>query len=191
MCSALDTATKFELKACHLYATYNVRFRLQPSATVQPFIYKPRVNASANSVTSPSGENERETNIITRSGRIIPATKTLKNPEAPKISKVPLEEAKKVVKYIRTNKHRDVLKKFLTEVHVPAQIEVNYLDVFMSSLLARYSIIFSDEDLPEPGKGHNMALFITIKCRDMMIPRVLIDNGSGVNIVPVTLLKQL
>ncbi|KAI4325632.1 hypothetical protein MLD38_031014 [Melastoma candidum] len=61
----------------------------------------------------------------------------------------------------------------------------------MSSLLAQDSIIFSDEDLPEPGKGHNMALSITIKCRDMMIPRVLIDGGSRVNIVPVTVMKQL
>ncbi|KAI4370172.1 hypothetical protein MLD38_018547 [Melastoma candidum] len=169
-----------------------------------------------NSVTSSSGENEKETNIITHSGRVIPATETLKNPESPKISEVPLKEAKKVVKYIRTSeydiveqlrkqqahislfdlinssdKHRDVLQKFLAEFHVPAQIEVNCLDVFMSSLLARDSIIFFYEDLPESGKEHNMALFVTVKCREMMIPRVLIDGGSGVNIVPVTVLKQL
>ncbi|KAI4370382.1 hypothetical protein MLD38_018740 [Melastoma candidum] len=191
-------------------------FVYRPSAAVQPFIYKPQVNVSTNPNTSPSRESEKETNIITRSGRVIPATEALKNPEAPKISEVPIEEAKKVVKYIRTSeydiveqlrkqqaqislfdlinssdKHRDVLQKFLTEVHVPAQIEVNCLDVFMSSLLAPDSIIFSDGDLPEPGKVHNMALFITVKCRDMMVPRVLIDGGSGVNIVPVTVLKQL
>ncbi|KAI4342119.1 hypothetical protein MLD38_026776 [Melastoma candidum] len=154
--------------------------------------------------------------MITRSGRVIPATEVPKSSEVPKISEVPLEDAKKVVKFIRTSeydiveqlrkqpaqislfdlinssdKHREVLQKFLAEVHVPAQIEVNCLDVFMSSLLARDSIIFSDEDLPEFGKEHNMALFVTIKCREMMIPRVLIDGGSGVNIIPVTVLKQL
>ncbi|KAI4380108.1 hypothetical protein MLD38_006332 [Melastoma candidum] len=119
-------------------------FLYQSSATVRPFIYKPQVNALTNSVTSISGENEKETNIITRSGRVIPATETLKSTEAPKIGEVLLEEAKNV-KYIRTSecdiveqlrkqqaqislfdlinssdKHRDVLQQFLAEVHVPA-----------------------------------------------------------------------
>ena len=44
--------------------------------------------------------------------------------------------------------------------------------------------------LPE-SLGHNKALNITVRCRDKFISKVLIDNGSAVNICPFTTLRAL
>ena len=38
---------------------------------------------------------------------------------------------------------------------------------------------------------HNRALYITVKCRDQFVARVLIYNGSGLNICPLSTLTQL
>jgi len=39
--------------------------------------------------------------------------------------------------------------------------------------------------------GHNKALNITVRCRDKFISKVLIDNGSAVNICHFTTLRAL
>ncbi|XP_060200445.1 uncharacterized protein LOC132628696 [Lycium barbarum] len=41
------------------------------------------------------------------------------------------------------------------------------------------------------GTTHNRALNITVECRGKAIGRVLVDNGSSLNICPVTTLTQL
>ncbi|KAI4326016.1 hypothetical protein MLD38_031374 [Melastoma candidum] len=84
-----------------------------------------------------------------------------------------------------------MLEKFLAEVHVPEQVEVNALDSYMNGMLANNAITFSEDDLPEQGSDHNSALFITLKCRDTTVSKVLIDGGSGVNIIPLIVAQKL
>ncbi|KAI4387475.1 hypothetical protein MLD38_005303 [Melastoma candidum] len=84
-----------------------------------------------------------------------------------------------------------MLEKFLAEVHMPEQVEVNALDTYMNQILTNDAITFSEDDLPERGDDHNDALFITIKCRDTTISKVLIDGGSGVNIIPLVVAQKL
>ncbi|KAI4372927.1 hypothetical protein MLD38_011107 [Melastoma candidum] len=90
-----------------------------------------------------------------------------------------------------SDKHREMLEKFLPEVHVPEQVEVNALDSYMNGMLANNAITFSEDDLPEQGSDHNSALFITLKCRDTTVSKVLIDGGSGVNIIPLAVAQNL
>ncbi|KAI3858871.1 hypothetical protein MKX03_006940, partial [Papaver bracteatum] len=48
---------------------------------------------------------------------------------------------------------------------------------------------FSDEDLLPEGKDHNRALQITVGCQGYHVPRVLIDNGSAINIYTLVAAK--
>ncbi|KAK8568866.1 hypothetical protein V6N13_106748 [Hibiscus sabdariffa] len=52
-------------------------------------------------------------------------------------------------------------------------------------------ISFSDEEIPEGGSGSHKALHITTRCKGYMLPRVLIDNGSALNLYPLETLKKL
>ena len=54
-----------------------------------------------------------------------------------------------------------------------------------------HRISFCDDELPAEGRAHNKALHITVICREKVINRVLVDDGSGLNICPLSTLKQL
>lgn len=90
-----------------------------------------------------------------------------------------------------SDRHRNTLEKFLAKVHIPTHIEVNTLDTFMDTMLTQDTITFSKDELPQRGKNHNDAIFITVGCRNKWVPKVLIDGGSGVNIIPLSVAKQL
>ena len=44
------------------------------------------------------------------------------------------------------------------------------------------AIIFTTKDLPSEGGDHNKALYVTVECIGSKIPKVLVDNGSSINV---------
>ncbi|KAI5390105.1 hypothetical protein KIW84_075434 [Lathyrus oleraceus] len=50
---------------------------------------------------------------------------------------------------------------------------------------------FCDDDLPEEGKDHNLALHISMNCKDDALPNVLVDTGSSLNVLPKSILAEL
>ncbi|XP_071924808.1 uncharacterized protein [Coffea arabica] len=87
--------------------------------------------------------------------------------------------------------HREALLKVLTEAQVPTNIPVDKFTHVVEHVLASNQISFSDEDLTSDGIGHNKALYISVRCNGKLLPRVLIDNGSALNICPWNTLVKL
>ncbi|XP_069142936.1 uncharacterized protein [Solanum lycopersicum] len=54
-----------------------------------------------------------------------------------------------------------------------------------------HRINFCYNELPVEGRSHNKALHITVICRDKVVNRVLVDDGSGLNICPLSMLRNL
>uniref|UniRef100_A0A2N9GM44 Integrase catalytic domain-containing protein n=1 Tax=Fagus sylvatica TaxID=28930 RepID=A0A2N9GM44_FAGSY len=52
-------------------------------------------------------------------------------------------------------------------------------------------LTFSDDELPPEGRGHTKALYISVKTNDRIVSRVLIDNGSALNVCPLSTLEKL
>jgi len=52
----------------------------------------------------------------------------------------------------------------------------------VSLVLATKQVSFSDDEFPREGKYHNLAMHIMVKCEDMIVARVLIDNGLALNV---------
>ena len=48
--------------------------------------------------------------------------------------------------------------------------------------------MYSANDLPFEGKEHNKALYIKVQFSDKVIPCVMVDNGSALNLYPLRLL---
>jgi hypothetical protein len=61
----------------------------------------------------------------------------------------------------------------------------------VTSILATNQLTFSDDELPSEGKGHIKALHIFVKANDRIVSKVLIDNGSALNVCPLTTLEKL
>ena len=52
-------------------------------------------------------------------------------------------------------------------------------------------ISFSDDEIPPNGCGSTKALHITIKVKDCTLPKVLINNGSSLNVISLSILMRL
>ena len=61
----------------------------------------------------------------------------------------------------------------------------------VSLVLATSQVSFLDDELPLEGRDHTLAMHIVIKCEDMFVARVLIDNGSILNVYPMATLERL
>ena len=87
--------------------------------------------------------------------------------------------------------HRNVLLKVLNENHVPIDISIGKLENMVTKVMVTNQITFSEEELTPKGRGHNQALYIRVRCNRKQIPRVLIDNGSALNICSIGTLEKL
>ncbi|XP_070002400.1 uncharacterized protein [Nicotiana sylvestris] len=87
--------------------------------------------------------------------------------------------------------HRQSLMKILNEAHVPDKISVNHLENIANKIFEVKKVTFSDDELPVEGTEHNRALYLTVKCEDSMVTRVLVDNGSSASICPLSTLNKL
>ena len=52
-------------------------------------------------------------------------------------------------------------------------------------------ISFNDDEIPPNGRGSIKALHITTKVKDCTLPKVLIDNESSLNVMPLSTLMRL
>ncbi|XP_070004799.1 uncharacterized protein LOC142163308 [Nicotiana tabacum] len=81
--------------------------------------------------------------------------------------------------------------KILNIAHVPEKITVNHLEKIANKIFESNRITFSDDDFPLEGTEHNRSLYLTVKCENSVVTRVLIDNGSNTNIFPLSTLNKL
>ncbi|XP_075084846.1 uncharacterized protein LOC142168085 [Nicotiana tabacum] len=90
-----------------------------------------------------------------------------------------------------SDNHKDSLMKVLIGVSVPSNTTSVALAATIGKMVDANMITFRIDELPIEGMGHNRDLHITIKCGDKVVSRVLIDGGSGVNICPLSILREL
>ena len=61
----------------------------------------------------------------------------------------------------------------------------------MGNIMMDNYISFSDDEIPPNGHDSTKALHITTKVKDCTLPKVLIDNGSFLNVMPLSILRRL
>ncbi|CAN1156262.1 hypothetical protein LINPERPRIM_LOCUS20104 [Linum perenne] len=87
--------------------------------------------------------------------------------------------------------HRQALLKVLNQAHVCHNVSVERLDGIVGVVLTNGKITFNEDEIPPEGTEHTKALHISVKCKDFMVARVLIDNGSALNVIPKSTLNKL
>ncbi|XP_052874197.1 uncharacterized protein LOC128279418 [Gossypium arboreum] len=87
--------------------------------------------------------------------------------------------------------HRETLMKVLNETYVTNDISVNKLDRLVSNISANNFIYFNDDEIPLGGIGSAKALHITTRYKGYTLLSVLIDNGSALNVLPLSTLNRL
>jgi hypothetical protein len=87
--------------------------------------------------------------------------------------------------------HREELQKVLEQEYVEHDVTVDQFDHIMSNITSCYNLSFYDEELPEEGRNHNLALHISMNCKDDALSNVLVDTGSSLNVLPKSTLSKL
>ena len=65
------------------------------------------------------------------------------------------------------------------------------LNQLVGNIAVNNFIYFSDDEISSDGRGSTKALHITITCKGYILPKVLIDNGSSLNAMPLSTLSKL
>ena len=81
--------------------------------------------------------------------------------------------------------HRKALLKVLDEEYGPNGTSGENMATMISHAIGSHQITFREEVLLLEEVMHNRALYMIINYRDKFVARVLIDNGSGLNIYPL------
>ncbi|XP_040944254.1 uncharacterized protein [Gossypium hirsutum] len=92
---------------------------------------------------------------------------------------------------LNSEAHRCALMKVLNETYVANDISVVKLDRLVNNISADNFIFFNDDEIPPGGMGSTKALHITTRCKGYTFPGVLIDNGSALNMLPLSTLNRL
>ena len=92
---------------------------------------------------------------------------------------------------LASESHRKALLKVLNEAYVPEDITGPSFENMVTSILVMNQLTFSDDELPPVGRGHIKALYISVKTNDRIVSKVLIDNGSALNVYPLSTLEKL
>ena len=87
--------------------------------------------------------------------------------------------------------HRKAMLKVLKQAYVPHNASTDKIDRLVENIMMDNYISFSDDESPPNGRGSTKALHITIKVKDCTLPKVLIDNGSLLNVMLLFTLMRL
>ncbi|RDY06251.1 hypothetical protein CR513_09798, partial [Mucuna pruriens] len=92
---------------------------------------------------------------------------------------------------LNSKTHWNLLLKILKEAHEAQDITVERFSNLVNNITSKGHLTFSDDEILVEGKKHNQPLHISVRCDDYMIAKVLIDNGSSLNVLPKATLGKL
>ena len=86
--------------------------------------------------------------------------------------------------------YREALQKVLDVAYVDHDVTIEQFDSIVANITACNNLSFCDVDLPEEGKYHNLALHISMNCKDDALSNVLVDTGSSFNMLLMSTLDK-
>ena len=87
--------------------------------------------------------------------------------------------------------HREAVLKVLKQAYVRHNASIEKVDRLVGNVMMDNYISFSDDEIPLDGHSSTKALHITTKVKNYTLPKVLIDNGSSLNVMPLSTLMRL
>ncbi|KAI5414903.1 hypothetical protein KIW84_040386 [Lathyrus oleraceus] len=92
---------------------------------------------------------------------------------------------------LNSEPHREALQKVLDVAYVDHDVTLEQFDSIVANITACNNLSFCDSDLLEEGRDHNLALHISMGCRDDVMSNVLVDTRSSLNVLPKSTLSKL
>ena len=87
--------------------------------------------------------------------------------------------------------HREALQRVLEQAFMEHDVTVDEFDHIVANITFCNNLNFYDEELPEEGRNINLALHISMNCKDDALSNVLVDTGSSLNVMPKSTLSKM
>ncbi|GAU48965.1 hypothetical protein TSUD_188120 [Trifolium subterraneum] len=84
---------------------------------------------------------------------------------------------------MNSDAHREALMKVLDQAYVDHDVTLGQFGSIVGNVTACNNLSFSDEELPERGRDHNLSLHISVSCKFDSLSNVLVDTGSSLNVM--------
>ncbi|XP_077223951.1 uncharacterized protein LOC143857410 [Tasmannia lanceolata] len=85
-----------------------------------------------------------------------------------------------------SSKHRKLVLRELNSAQVSVDTTLDELVSLVTMTKVSKTLSFNDDDLPYEGRDHTKSLKITVVCNKKRVPEVLVDNGSALNVCPLS-----
>ncbi|GAU16666.1 hypothetical protein TSUD_326160 [Trifolium subterraneum] len=92
---------------------------------------------------------------------------------------------------MNSDAHREDLMKVLDQAYVDHDVTLGQFGSIVGNVTTCNNLSFSDEELPERGRDHNLALHISVICKSDSLSNVLVDTGSSLNVMSKITLDKL
>ena len=77
---------------------------------------------------------------------------------------------------LNSEAHREALQRVLEQAYVEHDVTADQFDHIVANITSCNNLSFFDEELPEEGINHNLALHISMNCKDDALSNVLVDT---------------
>ncbi|XP_077249836.1 uncharacterized protein LOC143889487 [Tasmannia lanceolata] len=85
-----------------------------------------------------------------------------------------------------SSKHRKLVLRELNSAQISIDTTPDELVSLVAMTRASKILSFTDDDLPLEGRDHSKSLKITVVCNKKKVSEVLVDNGSALNVYPLS-----
>ena len=92
---------------------------------------------------------------------------------------------------MNSSAHRESLMRVLDQAFVESDMPIYQFRSVIGNITSCNNLSFCDDELPDGGKNHNLALHISMICKNDSLSNVLIDNGLALNVIPRSTLIKL
>ncbi|KAI5425981.1 hypothetical protein KIW84_031706 [Lathyrus oleraceus] len=87
--------------------------------------------------------------------------------------------------------HREALQRVLEQAYIEYDVTVDQFDHIVANITSCNNLSFCDEEHPEEGRNHNLALHISMNCKEDALSNMLVDTRSSLNVLPKSTLSKL
>lgn len=79
----------------------------------------------------------------------------------------------------------------MEKAYIDHDVTIGQFDGIVANINACNNLSFSDEELPEKGRNHNLDLHIYMNCQEDALSNMLVDTGSSLNVIPKSTMSKL
>lgn len=87
--------------------------------------------------------------------------------------------------------YQEALQNVLEQAYVDQDMTIDQFYGIVANITACNNLIFSDEEFPEKGRNHNLALHISMNCQEDALSNVPVDTDYSLNVMLKSTLPKL